>query len=154
MKLVKIQHYRCDEPRYITLAWAPDEMTEDQVQERVHNAQNAYLAQLKAWKQHKEQEAPAVPWTLDYDQHLDKTVREVKEIHAQKKAAYNEWEKVQTGFKRSFGQYLDDEGLTEFWAEDPELSLTVDWGHRHGESLDLSPTEWEDMPGMIRYKDF
>lgn len=152
-QLVKVEHWRCGEQRYQTLAWAPAEWTADDIDAAVFRAHESYVQRLTDWKVWRGKEQPPHAWQPDYKGNPELTVREVDEIFGKQKASYDAWNEQFGRFHGGFAGDLEAQGMEDFWRHDPDVTVNVDWGHRHGENLDLQPTEWEDLPGMIPYPD-
>ena len=87
MKLVIVTHYRCNEPEPMpTLLWAPDEVTEDQLQEDVDSAVRAYW-ELDAKLSENPPNKFATPYP-NYQRFPDLTVEQVNSLWKVKHAEY------------------------------------------------------------------
>jgi hypothetical protein len=145
-KIARVNHYRCDQPAgkwgLSTYVWVPQTMTTEEFEALCERAQRAYLDAADAAK--KLVGTPAPGYGPRYDQYPDKTVTEVKAIHA---AETEEWNKRNVAVKaeqRTFAQLLKDvsDGVVlNFWDIEFPIDVQVNWGHRHGQDIDYSETK-------------
>lgn len=158
MKLAKITHERCDEYDGYTYVVVPDEMTQEEFDNAVYSAQKEYIEFVTEYDKVKKilnesSFAYNNPLMRFYDKYPDKTVAEVKEIYAAKSAEHAEASKLKAQSYREFGTYLKDFGITPLVEYEAEINKDLDWGHRHGSSINHE-RRVEDMPGPEVYEHF
>ena len=152
MKTFQITHNRCNEYAGTTFGFVPDDMTQEEFLRIVGEAQREYLEFLERY----ERERKAADERIDYrlrpdlsEADPDKTVRELLAEQAEKKLAYDAWQKTQSEAYRTFGNYLEPHGIVLWHDVTPDLEADVDWGHRHGMTIGMDdeyPSE-RDIPG-------
>jgi hypothetical protein len=147
--IARVNHYRCDQPAgkwgLYTYVWVPKTMTEEKFEALCDKAQKAYF---KAEAEMKKL-LPALPpgYGPQYDKYPDKTVAEVKAIHAEAEAEWKKRNEVVKTAQRSFTQILKDISDGEvkgFWDIEFPISVDLHWGHRHGECIDYGETRVKD----------
>ncbi len=147
--LARVNHYRCDQPAgkwgLTTYVWVPRTMTEMEFEVLCEKARAAYF---KAEEEQKKL-SPAVPpgYGPQYDKYPDKTVAEVKAIHAEAEAEWKKRNAVVKAAQRSFAQILIEisEGVVKsFWDVELPLSYELHWGHHHGMDIDYGETKIKD----------
>lgn len=133
MKFVRIEHERCDEWNGYTYAFAPDEWSEDDIDNAVQRAQKSYLEQVRAAKEGvpKPHYEPAVTF---YERHPDLTIREAKAKYAEKAKELADWQARARQQTTSFETFLTREGFIPLGDADA-VDIDLDWGHRHGTRL-------------------
>jgi hypothetical protein len=141
LQLVKIEHIRCAEPRGFTLVWAPANLGKKEIRELIQKAQGAYTRVSKAFSDTPAPNDYKPYGGPPYDQFPGFTVEEVKQAWEEKGVIYKAWKVEQDKARQPFAHYLEEVGLQEFWRHDPEVSLELDWGHRHGQAINASDTE-------------
>jgi len=143
MKLCCVDHYRCDDLDASTYIWCEDDWTEEQFEEAVERAADAYNASLKAYTEAGDKDPYPQGSYVDprFRDYPNMTVAEVIKIHEEKKAEREEWKRKQNRAHRSFSSFLEDEGLINFYGVDAEYETNIWWGHRHGERLDYESTD-------------
>ncbi len=146
LQLVCIEHERCSEIDAYTFVLAPSAWTEDQVQERVEAAVNAYLKALTAALK---SEAPPNDYrgygSPPYDKHPDRTVRDIKAEWEAKRQAWKAWDKERQAARTPFSRFLADEGFVSLW-DASHARAEAWWGHRHGTPIDYSETVIDPVP--------
>jgi len=147
--IARINHYRCDQPAgkwgLTTYVWVPKTMTATELDDLVEKARQEYF---KAQEEQKKL-LPALPpgYGPQYDKYPDKTVAEVKAIHA---AAEEEWKKrneVVKAVQRTFTQILKDVSentIKSFWDIEFPISVDLHWGHHHGQQIGYDETKITD----------
>lgn len=154
MKLVKITHLRCGEFRAATYVMAPNEWSEDEIDDKVFAAQEEYLADLSRRYQQKEEEhksgkvvyMPSPPNLIQIkDAQGDKTIAEVWAEYEEKRAEYDAWSKEDRKGNNRFDHYLKKQGFSFLW-ECEGTEVEADWGHRHGSRLDYTDTVLDEFP--------
>ena len=130
MKIVAIEHERCNEYDKTEYYAAPDSMSEDEIQEAVRAAQTAYLADL-------EKVTVEVPLpdrvsfqVADHDDNA--TIGEIKaRLKAYDEAVMARNKAIQA--RTSFTEELKKVGIVEFWTlKHPDLTKCfLSWGHFH-----------------------
>lgn len=168
MKLLKVEHNRCDEYAASTYLWVPDEyaeVDEDGHQSKLHDAieeaEKAYLADLEAYKVALATDAPPNPgYSFNVKDYSDNwTIREAKAAYEERKAAYQAHQQKVTLGNETFESYLLDaipgsfslwEGFDSSWNDRegpfPEtLYFEQYWGHRHGTHIDYGETKFKDL---------
>lgn len=138
MKLVKIEHWRCNEPLWgeETYVFAPDEWDEEEIERRLLAAQEAYLETVKAYKDAPRPNKATRFSQPRYSDYPDLTVEEVQQIHERERAEYKEWEEKQRAARRPFIQFLTEQGFV-YPSTAADVEVTLDWGHRHGWSIEI-----------------
>lgn len=137
-KLVKIEHVRCNEPLWgeETYVFAPEDWTDEVIEARVLQAQEAYLATLQEYMGMPKPDASAANIYPRYEKYPDLTVTEAKAAHERKHAEYKEWEALQREARGSFRRYLAKQGF--ILPGDHEAAVVeIDWGHRHGWPIEM-----------------
>lgn len=162
MRLVKIEHVRCNETDWSrqTLVWAPDDMAEESIDAKIVSAQKRYLKALREFQELTEEQKRMLSvgtWGLpNYKSEPDrtKTLAQVDAEHAAKRARYDTIVAKERAAMRSFAWFLHDEGLTLFEDHDSDLVLvTLDWGHNHGLGIEYPHTPSDTMRGVAEEKE-
>ncbi|GEM_PF-6001835 len=145
-KIARIKHYRCDQPAgkwgLSTYVWVPETMTEEEFEALCDKAQKEYFRAADAAK--KLMGIPPPGYSPRYDQYPDKTVAEVKAIHAAETEEWNRRSAVVKAEQRSFAQLLtvvSDGVVWGFWDIEFPIDIDLHWGHRHGEDIAYGETK-------------
>lgn len=140
MKLIRIVHYRCSEVDCATYMMAPDEWSEDQIDEKLRDAQGKYLEAFELAK--KDEKPPHESKDLySYqvfarEENLDRTAREIIEERDRMRAERKVWQDKQWQTKKQFSSFLSEQGFISLWNDDVAEEYELDWSHRHGQRLD------------------
>lgn len=133
MQLVRISHSRCQEWDGTSFVLAPDNWSEDTINQKLDAAMNAYFEVLDALRQDQNGKPYPNLGFIDYKGNPDKTVREVQDEHKQKQDANKAWETEHNKRNSGFDSFLTDQGFTSIYSETSEvLVFEADWGHHHG----------------------
>ena len=138
MKLIKINHIRCDEEQASTYAWVSDAWDDTIIRDKVYNAKKGYTEFAREWSA---QEREARPYQAPYDLHPDLTVKEVKAIWEEQKAEYKEWSEQREAFRHGFMHFLIREGIYPLYHQEPDFVMDIDWGHMHSVTLDYNDSD-------------
>lgn len=141
MKLVRIEHERCNEPDGTTWCFAPDDWDQERFEKAVVAAKEAYQAAMDAYM--LEAKAGDFPpsvyssWSSppDYSKYPNLTVKEVQEKHKAKEEERKRKREIALAGTHNFAWFLEQEGLTQFHRADADLYFELDWGHQHGRPL-------------------
>ena len=138
-KLIEIRHIRCGESCGTTYLLASADITEEQVQQDVDKAFEHYLKAKADFKKIN-------PKTLYPSNKLESypdniTIAEARRIEHSQKEEYVKWNEEERKASRSFVAYMLDLGYWHLCDSSDSLEVTVDWGHRHGDTLDMGFTE-------------
>jgi hypothetical protein len=131
MKLVAIEHDRCNELDKTEFYLAPDEMTEEQLGEAVDSAVKQYLVQLDELEKLK----PDMPYRELKNLPDTMTIAEGKQLLAEEeKVRQALWAEKQrlTGH---FNDQLLKFGIAPLWQGKDIPTATAYWGHQHGKNL-------------------
>jgi len=150
MRLVKVEHSRCDEYDGTEYFMAPNGWSEEAVAIQINQVMKELIAHAKVLKDGVP-EVPNPPWHPEFTKYPDKTVQEVLDAHEEAKAAYNKWYAENKKLCASFEARMREVGFTGLW----ELEEGDDvqgfqeyhayWGHNHGLDLNykhLELPEW------------
>lgn len=156
MKLAYINHNRCGERVWgaATVVYIPDEMGEEELLSFCRLAVASYLDAEEEFKKERPQ---AVPFSWEkYPDTMTKA--EIEADRKKQETRRKEWEEKQKRARKSFGEHLamvSKDKIRLFWNVRPEVSVDVDWGHRHGTNIDYGSTEIDskDVPGSEPYSD-
>ena len=137
MQIGQIKNIRCNEYDNSTWVVFPDDaFTQEQFAEAVARAQRAYesvMAETPLFVQ------PFGPSGLSLAElrkiPSDKTVGDLLDEYDEKQERRKMHEKLKERKRRSFGYYLQQEGLTPVQSTDADLTTDADWGHKHGELI-------------------
>jgi len=145
-KIARVNHYRCDQPAgkwgLSTYVWVPQTMTTEEFEALCDKARKAYLDAADAAK--KLVKTPPPGYGPRYDQYPDKTVAEVKAIHAVETEEWNKRNAVVKAEQRTFAQLLKDvsDGVVlNFWDIEFPVDVDVHWGHHHGTDIAYGETK-------------
>ena len=140
MKLARVDHRRCDDYAGTTLVWVDDDMTDEQLQEAVDKAVDAYFQALKDFSEANE--APPFA-TINWEQNRARVVADVLEEHQANQALRAEYDKRKRLATNSFDYFLyQQEGVHEFWSQVADMNVEAYWGHMHGTEIMYGETEW------------
>jgi hypothetical protein len=145
MKIAVVSHQRCDEDTdKRTLVWIPDEMTPEQFQEAVNVAAADYLAVMDRWKKAEKPNDYQPYGPPPYENYPTLTVEQIKREWADKKAAWEEWDKKRQRAQKTFAAFLHGRyGIVAFYDHKPEHYSEVSWGHRHGVRLEYGESSYD-----------
>jgi len=152
MKVVRINHDRCNEWDVTTYALAPDEWSNGEVMSRVGKAQDEYQQTVNELAKVMKETPPGMqrPFSSpQYKNYPDKTVREVDELHAEQVERYKAYEAEKRKGYRSFSSYLEDQGFTRLDNYEDAVVVEVYWGHQHGTKLDYRDDALVDVDGPV-----
>lgn len=158
MKLIRIQHERCNEWSASSYALAPDDWDDEQISRAIRAAQDDYLAFEQEFRERQSDNgftAHYFPGHPSYEQHPDKTVREVQELHAAQKTEWQRWRDREYQSRQPFSAYLEKHGLIRLVNAEEEHGIQefdLDWGHRHGWRLDYSD-ELPEEPRLLGHEE-
>jgi len=145
MKLARVEHDRCGSYDSTTFVWIPDDMTEDEFDKIASAAQKDYLSMVDDFNRSPRIANPG--FHPRYEQYPYNTVAEIQRWHKEKLDAWTAWEAKERESRQSFSHFLvaAREGKIKLFYDVPAaVTVTVNWGHRHGQQLDYrepSPTE-------------
>lgn len=148
MKFAQIHHDRCNEPDGTTYGFVPNDWTKEDLSKAAWNAKRAYeqatAEYVEACKQTGVSHLPDRWWigqsTPDYARYPDKTVAEVQEIHQKEIERQKREKAILMEARKTFGQFLKDEGFIPLFQAEADLETMVDWGHQHGMPLEYGDT--------------
>jgi hypothetical protein len=154
LRLIRIDHSRCGEPVAHTFILAPADWDAKTIDQGIQNAYKAYWDAIQI-AQNKEKEPPTGnPTVAKYKEYPDKTVAEVEAIFAEQFATHSAWQKDQWKARQEFQTFLKGEGFTLLWDDEAKIPrFDVNWGHRHGISINYSATDVDTMPLPIQVID-
>jgi hypothetical protein len=134
MKLVRIEHSRCNEYDGTEYMLAPDDWNEYTLEELIEETVNELIADAKAVKDPPFGEPR--PFQPDYDKHPDLKVSQVQALHATQKEEYKVWREENNHLERSFEERLTEKGFIPIWHQDADtIKVKTYWGHNHGLTL-------------------
>lgn len=145
LKMVRVNHVRCDERQAWTYVWAPADWDAKKLRETTRAAQAAYL---EAHKHYREQRVAPNAWRygpVPYASYPDMTVKDAKAMWDGLEADFRAWEKRNRETERDFDDFLTDQGFTSMWSH-VEGEVDVDWGHRHGVAIHYGEQKTNTMP--------
>lgn len=168
MKLALVRHFRCGEEvwNHHTLLWVPDDLSAEEFEAKVREAQSRYLQSLqtyKEWRDRAEAEGRlnngswfSLWGAHDYSKYPDKTktIAEIEALAAERRREYEEQDRMEKAARRTFGEYLSEAGFLPFWKHKPDLTYEADWGHHHGLPINYESTGERDLPGALEYEEF
>ena len=140
MKLVKINHYRCGEWSGRTFLWAPDDITEEKLDEDIEKAYKDHINAIEEFKKITEK-GSMWPKSSVFDFPGEMTMAEAQKIIEEEKAKGRKYDKKKTEAVRSFGHFMAKLGYVQLgsgYDEDFILETDVYWGHRHGDPINMS----------------
>lgn len=140
MRLVKIEHSRCNEYDGTEYVLAPDHWNEKYLHETIHGVVRDMIEDAKRVKNPP---FGAPGWHPPFDDHPDKTVAEVKALHETAKHTYSEWKKGNEHLSRSFKDRLVERGFTRLESDEADsIKVKTYWAHNHG--LELNYEHFDD----------
>jgi hypothetical protein len=142
-RLVRIQHDRCNDYDGTEYVLAPADWDDDKIRTEIRAA----CGQMIKDAQQVSESPLKPPWTPPYDAHPDKTVAEVKGLHAEQQATYKAWQEENGQLTRSLQERLRERGFFALWDDEQDEKTGVVhveqyWGHQHGLTLN-----YEHMKG-------
>lgn len=146
MRLIKIRHIRCSEFAAYTYVFAPDLWSDELIQINLEEAQSKYFNAIKIAREKDPLPPGGIYGQPPYKDYPNKTVQEVLDIHEEQKKVIKKWQDRQRNTKRSFIEFLKDEGFIPIYEPDDDDVFEVNWGHNHGTSIDYSETELDTLP--------
>lgn len=150
MKLIKIEHNRCEDWDGSSYLWAPKDFTEDKIEDDILYAQKEYEKDTTIAIANKENPKliykPYSP--IPFGNYPDKTVKEVQEIWEQERIKYNEWQSKLKPAAQSFENYLIKKGYVNFYEGEMETYIAY-WGHRHGVPLKYGTNNPTFLEGKV-----
>jgi len=160
VKLVRIEHERCQEPDGTTWCFAPDDWDQERFEKAVFAAKRAYQVAMDAYMEEaKKQGFPAQSygWSAppNYASYPDLTVKEGQERHKAEEDERKRKREIALAGTHNFAWFLEQEGLVQFHRADADLYMELDWGHQHGRPLDYQQkSAWElDKQGIGKTDD-
>lgn len=139
MKLVRIIHYRCGEFDSSTYLLAPDDITEEQLEKDANTAFQNHINAIEEYKNSGNE--PLYRQKLeDFPGHV--TIAEAQSIIEKAKEQAIDFEKKKRKAFRSFGDFMVELGYILLGFEDEGIipETYINWGHRHGDPLNMSST--------------
>jgi len=153
MKLVRIDHFRCDQPAgkwgLSTYVWVADDMTQEEFSARCDAARDRLLAYEHGAKERAPISPPGYGATIQPNTPDTLTVGELKKQYEEAARLYKEYQDTVQRGRQSFSQILVNESngrIQYLWKPEPALKHDVDWGHNHGTQIDYSETVNGDYP--------
>lgn len=150
-KLIKIRHNRCQEWDCTTYVVAPAAWSNEEISQRLWNAQDAYMEAVKTARAGR---VPPNDWTYGqpkYEDYPDKTVAEVKAEWDAKGEVHKAWSAEQAKTGQAFETFLTKAGFLGLYADDIALELDCDWGHNHGVPLKYEETKTDTLPTPAKF---
>jgi hypothetical protein len=141
VKVVKVEHTKCDQFSKAIYFIAPDNLTAEQFQADVDAAQAAYFAARKEFEKMTPQPDGWIRWA---DELIDErngvtdqmTIAEAKALKQRMFAESKAWREARDATTGSFQKHLRERGYRTLVEADDELLMAeADWGHHHGENL-------------------
>lgn len=142
MKLARIDHIRCREYAACTFVWVRDNMTDEELEERVVAAQKEYLATIKDFG--KRDKPAASPWAQPHwEEHRSRLVGDVLDEFKAMRDEAMIYAKSRSTALQDFDYFLkQQEGIEGFWDHEFEMHADVDWGHAHALKIEYGETDW------------
>lgn len=135
MKIAHVDHIRCDETAATTYVVVPSELTEEEFQTAVTKAQSAYEDVMAQVPLYSREYVPFPGLAQLRAMPADKTVKEVIDEYERQKEERKALDEMAERKRRSFGWYLEQQGLQIVQRAPAELKAKVNWGHRHGQNI-------------------
>lgn len=135
MKLVAIEHTRCNEYDKTAYYIAPDAMTENEIATAVNAAQIEYIEAVKNYAGLEKPVAPPTNYSSVTDD--SKTVGQLKAELAEYGKKIAEFDKAKSIISGSFDDKLKVYGIVSLYEYSgaDKVKCEADWGHRHGTNL-------------------
>lgn len=155
MKLAEITNLRCSEADASTYVLVPDEWDETQFRTAVLLAKNAYIDMMETVPLYA-RPFDSLPGIKQFrEMPPDRTVGDVLREHDEKEKRRKELDDLASKKRRSFGFYLEEQGLKIVQRAEMTFKTDVDWGHRHGQRIRYDGIayydwSWEDEDGNER----
>lgn len=150
MKIGKIENIRCGEASEETFVVVPDGLSQEEFQGAVSRARREY-ENVMAEEPLYVHDFPTSPPSIGELRKLppETTVQQVLDAHDRRMEERKEREQQAERKRRSFGYYLEREGLPLVQRSTSDYTARADWGHRHGQKirydgLDVSYDSWWD----------
>jgi 4-aminobutyrate aminotransferase-like enzyme len=137
-KLVRIEHIECSEWSGYSYLIAPDNITEEKLQEDANKALEQYLETKRNFEDLNPKPLYPSNRLEDYPDAI--TINEARRREFKEKEEWTKWQDARLKVGRSFGAYMVDLGY-QFLYEVDMLEATVNWGHNHREIIDMDLTE-------------
>lgn len=136
MKLVRIEHLRCDSWDTSVYFVAPDTITREQFRSDVSSAQKAYLDARAAFEKLTPQPELGLSNLESFPENI--TVVEAKRQRDEAIRLSKEWVAARSRVSGSFSAHLQALGYRSFHelGDDELLTTGANWGHHHGERYD------------------
>ena len=157
MKIVRITHYRCNEPDGYTFAVVPEGKTDEEVEADVQTAQALYFQAVAAFKAASKE--PSADWGgKPLDTYADNiTIGEAKRLREEATKKHREYEELRLRATTPYDTFLNGLGYRSLWDDLPGIiECDVNWGHRHGEHLDYTsktPDGYDPNPTKVDRED-
>ncbi len=131
MKLVEIEHERCNEPDKTVYYLAPEHLTVEEIKRAVAEAKRLYLLAFE--KQTSSAPLPARP---NYDNLPDATtLKEAKQRMAEYDRLVKERNSLIQETSESFDACLKRAGFISLHEWPDKIECVADWGHNHGKKF-------------------
>ena len=136
MKLIKINHERCGEPALTVYMGAKDNITAEQLDKDLKEAETRYWDARK--DRAKKDPKPEYKFNIsDYPETM--TLKEIKEKIAEGELQVKLWQERQNKIDAPFTKYMEALGYKCLWdIQEPDIiNGYVNWGHKHGQDLQM-----------------
>lgn len=143
-QIVCITHIRCSEYTATTYVCAPQEWSQEIIEERIRLAQQEYLAAtavVLSAPPNNYRRYGSPPFT----DHPTQTVQWIIDMWQEKKKEWDEWNATQNGTTKRFSAFLTDQGFLDLY-DQADIKSSLDWGHLHGVNLNYGETDLDTMP--------
>jgi hypothetical protein len=155
MKLARIEHYRCGEPiswkngSGYTYVWVPDDMSAEELDALCEAAQKSYLDTEAEFKKADPPYPPGYGAAISAATPDTMTVGELRKEYEAAAEAYKVHQELRDKHRKPFAWHLKEVSggtVLQFWKNQPDLKVELDWGHNHGVTIEYSPTNIGDYP--------
>ena len=143
MKLVRVGHYKCDSVDYYTYLLAPEDKTQEQIEEDVATATSNHLNALKTFETASK---PKYLQGLLREFSEDITIQEANRLLEENHLADNEYNKLRNQAGQSFMYWMRQIGYKDLSEAEDTIEVEAYWGHNHGLSIDVSKTDTDYKP--------
>jgi len=145
-RLVRIANNRCQEFDHYTFVLAPIDWTAEEIQDKVDVAEKAYLTEVENARKLAEEKAPPTAYSPPYKQYPNKTVAEIDKIWEEQKQKRREYDVRASKTRRSFSNFLTDQGFKSVYGDVGIVTAEAYWGHRHGWGFLGEETKMDTVP--------
>lgn len=144
--IIKVEHWKCGEVDSSTYLFCQDNKTQDEIDIDVQWAADSHVQELKKFD--SSNKPKYLQGRLDEFDNLC-TIEQAKSLLEKNKTEWTEYYNEKAKTTESFNYWMKQRGYKSLSEMEGIYCTSVSWGHNHGLSINMSPTDINYIPKKI-----